>query len=148
MPCAEAGERCSTLTALLQVEVTVLPPQGEPRKRSVGRRFSSFVTLFRRVGAAAISLGGCLRPLLPATCAGAYLSVHYLLPILDATVPPCCPGGWCGVGACTAWGTAPSNTAWRTQPIPRLQLREELGPTVMRGLDPPPRRSLQGVNRK
>lgn len=33
----------------LQVEVTVLPPQGEPRKRSVGRRFSSFVTLHRRV---------------------------------------------------------------------------------------------------
>ncbi|KAL4433954.1 hypothetical protein ABPG75_000395 [Micractinium tetrahymenae] len=58
-----------------QVEVTVLPPQREPRKRSVGRRFSSFVTLFRR-------------------------------------------------------------------------LREELGPAVMRGLDPPPRRSLQGVNRK
>jgi hypothetical protein len=35
---------------LPQVEVTVLPPQGEARKRSVGRRFSSFITLHRRVG--------------------------------------------------------------------------------------------------
>lgn len=29
-----------------------------------------------------------------------------------------------------------------------LQLREELGPALLRGLDPPPRRSLAGVNRK
>lgn len=28
-----------------------MPPQGEARKRSVGRRYSSFVTLHRRVGA-------------------------------------------------------------------------------------------------
>lgn len=53
----------------------MLPPQGEPRRRSVGRRFSSFVTLYRR-------------------------------------------------------------------------LREELGPGALRGLDPPPRRSLAGVNKK
>ena len=37
-----------------QVEVTVLPPAGEPRKRSVGRRFSAFLVLHRRVG----GLGG------------------------------------------------------------------------------------------
>lgn len=30
-----------------------MPPQGETRKRSVGRRYSSFVTLHRRVGAGA-----------------------------------------------------------------------------------------------
>lgn len=51
----------------MQVEVTVLPPQGEPRKRSVGRRFSSFVTLFRRVGAATLALSRLLQLALPAS---------------------------------------------------------------------------------
>ncbi|GAB4813643.1 hypothetical protein N2152v2_000689 [Parachlorella kessleri] len=60
----------------VQVEVTVLPPQdGPPRKRSVGRRYSNFVTLYQR-------------------------------------------------------------------------LREELGPRMLAGLEPPPKRAFAGVNKK
>lgn len=48
----------------MQVEVTVMPPQGEARKRSVGRRYSSFVTLHRRVGAGCWLLVGAAMPAL------------------------------------------------------------------------------------
>lgn len=51
-----ACNRILSTALLLQVEVTVMPPQGVPRKRSVGRRFSSFLTLYRRVGAALLGL--------------------------------------------------------------------------------------------
>lgn len=32
-----------------QLEVTVIPPEGPPRRRSVGRRYSNFLTLHKRV---------------------------------------------------------------------------------------------------
>ena len=87
-----------------------MPPQGEPRRRSVGRRYSSFVTLHRRVGAASQPLG-----------------------VLRA-----------GVCACHAL----TGRLLRRLMHPLAQLREELGPALLRGLDPPPRRSLAGVNRR
>lgn len=44
------GANHELLPGMKQVEVTVLPPDdGPPRKRSVGRRYSNFVTLFQRV---------------------------------------------------------------------------------------------------
>ncbi len=50
----------SSVQVFYQVEVTVLPPGGEaPRRRSIGRRFSSFVTLYKRlkeVGAQSLKL--------------------------------------------------------------------------------------------
>lgn len=111
----------------------MLPPQGEPRKRSVGRRFSSFVTLFRRVSAAGAALQRRLRPALPAFGGTSRAWLHCLLPSV-------CPA------STQAMTVQPAPC--RIHPLPRPQLREELGPAAMRGLDPPPRRSLQGVNRK
>jgi hypothetical protein len=124
--CLPTCRRPVPAAAAPQVEVTVMPPQGEPRKRSVGRRFSSFVTLFKRVRA----------PSLPSSMP-AFNSLH-MLHFAQ-------PGG-------KDWHWAIRRTPryfdnWCLF-VECLQLREELGAAVMRRLDPPPRRSMTAVNRK
>ncbi len=59
-----------------------MPPQGEARKRSVGRRYSSFVTLHRRVGAGScwlLAARGCCHALLHC----------WLLGMQNRTIEPC-----------------------------------------------------------
>lgn len=62
---------------------------------------------------------------------------------------------WAGTtGACECWAPRtrrrqhPPEHSRRATPHPQPQLREELGAAALRGLDPPPRRSLAAVNRK
>lgn len=54
-PCPTSNKSLLTFNRSSQVEVTVLPPDDSaPRKRSVGRRYSNFVTLYQRVGGWAV----------------------------------------------------------------------------------------------
>jgi hypothetical protein len=98
-----------------------MPPQGEPRKRSVGRRFSSFVALHRRVSRHTLAaLALCL------------LAKVWVLVLTGLTK--------------AAARSRPKQPSCKS--AHHLQLREELGPAALRGLEPPPRRSLAGVNKK